>query len=257
MSFLKRLFGARSKQGSSAPFTAPLAPDAPFYVIGDIHGRLDLFDRLIAKIDAEDPDGTCPLVLVGDYIDRGEQSAQVLQRIQELLVSGNRELVCLMGNHEDMLLKFLEDPAERGARWLRYGGLQTLASFRVGAITEKSAPDAMKAARDALQDAMGPDLIEWMAGLRTHWQSGNVAVVHAAADPGVPIDIQDPRTLKWGHPEFNSVTRTDNVWVVHGHTIVDQANAENGRIATDTGAYATGNLTAAFISADSLRFLRS
>lgn len=255
MSFLKRLFSGKPKP-TARSFTAPLAPETPFYVVGDIHGRMDLFERLLAKIEAEDGAGTCPLVLVGDYIDRGEQSAAVLRHVYALGQSNSREVICLVGNHEDMLLKFLEDPAERGARWLRYGGLQTLSSFGVGAITDKSSAGAMEQARNALEDAMGSELIAWLQALPTHWQSGNVAVVHAGADPSLPIPTQNPRVLKWGHPDFRHVTREDGTWVVHGHTIVDQAEARNGRISTDTGAFATGRLTAAHIAPDNLRFLQ-
>lgn len=255
MSFLKRFLSSKGKP-AARPFTAPLAPDAPFYVVGDIHGRMDLFERLLAQIEAEDGSASCPLVLVGDYIDRGEQSADVLRRVLDLDQSSTREVVCLIGNHEDMLLKFLDDPVERGARWLRYGGLQTLSSFGVGAITDKSSAGAMEQARNALEDAMGAALIDWLRALRTHWQSGNVAVVHAGADPRLPIGDQNPRVLKWGHSDFRHVTREDGTWVVHGHTIVDQAEAKNGRISTDTGAFATGRLTAAHIAPDNLRFLQ-
>lgn len=254
MSLLKRLFSGKPK---TVPFTAELAPATPFYVIGDVHGRLDLLDRLLAKIDAEEGAADVPLVFVGDYIDRGEQSAQVLRRVHALCQDTERQVVCLTGNHEDMLLKFMDDPAERGARWLRYGGLQTLSSFGVGDITDKSSAGGMEQARNALEDAIGQELLDWLGAMPTSWQTGNVAVVHAGADPNAPISEQDPRTLKWGHPEFRHKARNDGLWVVHGHTIVDEANASDGRIATDTGAFATGRLTAAYIAPGSARFIQA
>ncbi|WP_164661974.1 metallophosphoesterase [Tropicibacter sp. Alg240-R139] len=254
MSLLKRLFSGKPK---AVPFIAELAPDTPFYVIGDVHGRMDLLDRLLTKIDAEDGALGVPLVFVGDYIDRGEQSAQVLRHVHALSQSAGRQVICLTGNHEDMLLKFLEDPAERGARWLRYGGLQTLFSFDVGAISDQSTDGAMEQARNALEDAMGPEMIKWLEDMPTSWQTGNVAVVHAAADPAEPIATQSPRILKWGHPDFHHKARSDGTWVVHGHTIVDEANATDGRIATDTGAFATGKLTAAYIEPGNLRFIQA
>lgn len=254
MSLLKRLFSGKPK---AVPFTAELAPDTPFYAIGDVHGRMDLLEKLLAKIDAEEGARDVPLVFVGDYIDRGEQSADVLRHVHALIQDANRQVICLSGNHEDMLLKFLEDPVERGARWLRYGGLQTLFSFDVGAISDKSSAGAVEQVRDALAKAIGPELLSWLEAMPTSWRSGNVAVVHAAADPAEPIALQNSRVLKWGHPDFLETPRSDGVWVVHGHTIVDEANATDGRIATDTGAFATGKLTAAYIAPGNVRFIQA
>lgn len=256
MSLLKRLLSGKAKP-AVPKFTAPLAPETPFYVIGDVHGCKDLLEALIRKIDAETETQPCPLVFVGDYIDRGEQSAEVLHWVRQASQDDDRQVICLIGNHEDMLLKFLEDPTERGARWLRYGGLQTLSSFGIGAISDKSSAGAMIRARDALVSAMGHELIDWLRALPTHWQSGNVAVVHAGADPQVALQDQDPRILKWGHPDFFDKPRSDGIWMVHGHTIVDQAQAAEGRIATDTGAFATGRLTAGYVEAGNVRFLQA
>ena len=257
MSLFKRILTGVNKK-SPDPFTAPVAPDVAFYVIGDIHGREDLFSTLIGKMETEiSPSNVPPVVLVGDYIDRGEQSANVLRWLHKLCLDESLQMVCLMGNHEDMMLKFLDDPVERGARWLRFGGLQTLASFGVGAITEGSSAQALMRARDELQEAVGEELIEWLRNLPTQWSSGNVTVVHAAADPHRSLETQNPRVLKWGHPDFFKVARADGNWIVHGHTIVDEPHVERGRIAIDTGAFATGRLTAAHIRPGSVRFLHS
>lgn len=218
---------------------------------------MDLLEKLIQKIDTECASSRPPLVFVGDYIDRGEDSAQVLRFIFDLTRQTDRQVICLSGNHEDMLLKFLDDPGQRGPRWLRYGGLQTLSSFGVGGITDTSPPEAMETARDALREAMGGPLISWLVDMPTRWQNGNIAVVHAAADPHIPIAEQEPRILKWGHPDFLSVPRQDGTWVIHGHTIVNQPQQSSGRIAIDTGAFATGRLTAAYIEPGNLRFLQA
>jgi serine/threonine protein phosphatase 1 len=220
-----------------------VAPDQPFTAIGDIHGRVDLLRKALDQI------AHAPIICVGDYVDRGDHSADVLR----LLIT-RPDIHCLAGNHEAMMLAFIDDPAKAGPRWLRYGGLQTLASFGVYAATETSDAKTLEAASDALKDAMGPQLIQWMRHLPTRWHSGNVAVVHAGADPSVPLDLQSEKTLLWGHPDFTQKARDDGVWVVHGHTIVDQPCAQNGRIAIDTGAYATGRLTAAHVSTDGVRF---
>lgn len=231
-------------RGRSTAFP-PLAPETPFYAIGDIHGRADLLNRALDQLPTADP-----VICVGDYIDRGENSAEVLR-----LLHARRDIKCLMGNHEEMLLNYLDDPARHGPRWLRYGGLQTLASFGVSGVTETSPPNRLLAARDALVAAMGPDLITWVRTLPLSFCSGNVAVVHAAADPKIAMQDQIKQHLLWGHPEFNKVQRQDGIWIVHGHTIVDSATASNGRIAIDTGAYATGKLTIAQIGLDSVSFV--
>lgn len=238
--WLARLFGRRRP---AAPPLPPVSPDAPFQAVGDIHGRADLLERLIPMLD----DGMTR-VFVGDYIDRGEDSAAVLARLME---SG---AICLKGNHEQMMLDFLDSPERRGGRWLRNGGLQTLASFGVG-LSDAADPAALKEARDALRERMGEEMERWLRNLRLDWSSGNVAVVHAGADPELPMEDQAPEVLIWGHPAFERVQRRDGLWVVHGHTIVDAPGTEGGRISIDTGAYATGRLTAATVAEGEVTFL--
>lgn len=244
MSLLRRLFGGGEPARQS--FEAPLAPEQPFYAVGDIHGRDDLLARLLDKIDAAEPEAM--IVCVGDYVDRGEQSADVLRRLHARATAAADRFVCLMGNHEEMMLNFLDTPEEAGPRWLRYGGLQTLASFGLRGLTERSEGAALTDARGRLRDGLlAPELEAWLRALPRHWQSGNVAVVHAAADPDLPMEEQPDKTLIWGHPRFEHVARKDGIWVVHGHTIVDAPLTAQGRIPIDTGAYATGRLTAARI----------
>ena len=213
----------------------PIAPESGFYAMGDIHGRLDLLDRVLRGL----PDDL-PLICVGDYIDRGDDGAGVLRRLQ-----ASPDITCLRGNHEDMLLAFLDAPQDKGPRWIRNGGLQTLASFGVTGVTQTTAGIDLKIAADALRRAMGPELIDWMRLLPLMHETGNVTVVHAGADPAKPLDQQAHRTLTWGHPDFLTTPRRDGQWVLHGHTIVDAPSADQGRIAVDTGAYATGRLTVA------------
>ncbi len=223
----------------------PLAPSAPFYAIGDIHGRFDLLIRLLDKLDPAHP-----VFCVGDYVDRGEASAEVLRHLEM-----RPNIKCLMGNHEDMLLGFLDDPKHDGSRWLRNGGLQTLASFGVSGITDTTKGDDLKRARDALETAMGQDLIFWLRGLPLWHQSGNVFICHAGAAPQASLEDQQDRHLLWGHPDFAKIARSDGNWVLHGHTIVDSASAKNTRISIDTGAFATGRLTAALVQPGKVEFV--
>ncbi len=248
MRFLTSLFGAKQKPDEGV-FEAPIAPDAPFVAIGDIHGCATALADVLTRIDAVHPD--VPVVCVGDYVDRGEKSREVLAQLMELSTARGADFVCLLGNHEKMLLDFLGDPAGKGPRWLRFGGLQTLASFGV----RYGGTSGLVDAANGLVEAMGPDMIAWLRDRPLMWQSGNVAVVHAGADPRAPLADQSARTLIWGHPDFEAVAREDGVWIVHGHTIVDAAKASQGRIAIDTGAYATGRLTAAHIAPGGVSFI--
>ncbi len=221
-----------------------VSPATPLVVVGDIHGRNDLLQRVLAGVDAAHT-----VVCVGDYVDRGDESAAVLRSL-----AARPEIICLLGNHEAMLLDFIDAPEQTGNRWMRYGGLQTVASFGISGVHENADADKMKAARDALVAAMGADLIGWLRRLPTHFISGNVAVVHAGADPYAPLDDQARRNLIWGHPDFGTVARPDKMWVIHGHTIVDAPMVNNGCVAIDTGAYATGRLTAVVVTDQGFEF---
>jgi serine/threonine protein phosphatase 1 len=244
--FLERL----TRRGAPAPagFDAPLAPERPLAVIGDVHGRDGLLGRLLGQVAERAPEAQ--VVLVGDLIDRGEESAAVLRR-----VSGREDLVCLRGNHEAMCLEFLDDPEALGPRWLYNGGLQTLSSFGVRGVTERLRGDGLREVRDRLEEAMGEGLIAWLRDRPLWWRSGNVAVAHAGADPARPLEQQQEQALLWGHPRFGVIPRRDGLWIVHGHTILPEPVVEDGRIGVDTGAYATGQLTAALIEAGRVEFV--
>ena len=252
-SFFKRMFGAQTaKPFREKRFTADFSPDRAFFAVGDVHGCFDQMQRILEKIAVLDPNA--PVVFVGDYVDRGEQSAAVLQALFARRDEPN--LICLRGNHEVMMLQFLTAPEGNGKRWLRYGGLQTLASFGVGrGCTAESSGAVLCGAAEDLRAAIGPDMLEWLNNLPSFWQSGNIAVVHAAADPHLPMSLQVEKTLNWGHPDFKKVLRQDGVWILHGHTIVDSAYAKDGRIAIDTGAYATGQMTAAHVTSGRVKFI--
>jgi serine/threonine protein phosphatase 1 len=235
------LSGLMKRLRNTPPIPDP-APDMPVAIIGDIHGRSDLLRKALAA-------NTVKTICVGDYIDRGEDSAGVLRHLQT-----RDDVTCLMGNHEEMLLNFLDDPARHGPRWMRYGGLQTLMSFGVTGASETSAAAALEMARDVLVEQMGDDLIAWLRARPNVYQSGNIVVTHAGADPARSIEDQDAQILRWGHPDFEKTARTDGNWIVHGHVIVDAPTQENGRINLDTGAYATGRLSAAHIANRQIAF---
>lgn len=232
-------------------WSAP-APEELVYVVGDVHGSVDKLDTLLGRIDddiARHPGVSGKVVFVGDYIDRGEASADVLRFMADVTTAYPDRLVGLIGNHEQMLLDFLSDPTGSAKRWIRYGGLQTLASFGVGAgltTDSRGAGDLLDAAGD-LMEAMGQDLVDWISNLPLSWSSGSLWVVHAGADPSVSMDAQKPKTLMWGAETFLETERQDGQWVAFGHQPFEAPFAEAGRIAVDTGAVYGGKLTAARI----------
>lgn len=236
---------------ASVPFDAPLAPEEAFFAIGDVHGCLSQLGKLLLEIDKRD--NAPKIVCLGDMIDRGDHSAGVLQLLLALSREMGDQLVCLRGNHEQMMLRFLEDPDRYESRWLSHGGLQTLASFGVSRSGKRD-PEGL---RDRLLDAMGDDMVNWLRDLPSQWQTGNVATVHAAADPALPMNFQSTQVLAWGHPDFFRVNREDSIWVVHGHTITEEATALDGRISVDTGAYVNGRLTAAHIYPGGVDFIHT
>lgn len=193
------------------------------------------------------------VVCVGDYIDRGENSASVLRRLYGISKAPNSKMICLMGNHEEMMLGFLDDPDRYARLWLKNGGMQTLASFQVAGARQNMSGARLKAARAELEAALGPELIAWIRALPRAWSSGNVTVVHAGADPERGLSDQLSDVLTWGHADFLRTPRQDGQWVIHGHTIVPEAVPINGRIGVDTGAFATGRLSAVCVSPAEVR----
>jgi serine/threonine protein phosphatase 1 len=235
----------------------------PVCIIGDVHGRLDLLDIMLDQLSALPSAGALRVILVGDLIDRGPDSASVLARVRDCM---NRpapfaELHCLMGNHERMMLDFIEAPHVHGPRWLANGGDATLQSFglspyhRSGAAQTRAGEGRLTGMRDALLEAMPRGLGTWLGGLPVLWQDGQLVVVHAGADPARPIPQQSSQNLVWGHPDFLTRQRHDGIWIAHGHTITATPEAVNGRISVDTGAYRTGTLTAAWLEGAQLQFL--
>ena len=236
-------------------FDRPLkepSPLAPFIAIGDIHGCAALLEDLLTKLATEAP--VLPVICVGDYIDRGLDSAGVLARLMAFEAEHPADVICLMGNHEAMCLDFIDTPSEAGPVWLRNGGEQTLNSFGIPA---PNTPNKMKCVRDQLVAAMGDTMIRWLRARPLFWQSGNVIVSHAGGNPRVPLNPRRGHGLLWGHRDTLSRARRDGNWMVHGHFITANLRPVKGRIPVDTGAFNNGVLTAAVVGEEGVRFLQA
>ena len=255
MFLLRALFGLPPSPQAGIPPPLP-RPDTPICVIGDLHGMAGLLDAMLALIAAQPQARTARIVFTGDLIDRGPGSAAVLRAVRALCQSDPAHHICLMGNHERMLLDFLADPARHGKRWIAAGGGETLISYGLGARTHAATPAArFTALADALRAALPDGMLNWLGALPLFWQDGPLGVVHAGADPDLLLADQPAAALLWGHPLFHSTPRPDGLWIAHGHIIVPRVQIGQGRIAVDTGAYKTGRLSALWLDSDGLRVL--
>jgi Calcineurin-like phosphoesterase len=211
------------------------------YVIGDIHGRLDLLNRLIDAIhrDADQFGGKTLTVTLGDYVDRGPDSRGVIERLMANPFPG--EFIGLKGNHEALLAKFLEDPFT-GSQWRHLGGLETLQSFGlpVGKLMLNRDYDL---AASQLRTALLPEHLKFLASLKTSLTVGLFFLCHAGIRPGVPLKRQREEDLLWIRDDFLHCEDDFGKIVVHGHTPVERPEFLSNRINIDTGAFITNKLT--------------
>ena len=227
------------------------------YAIGDIHGHDELFERLIDRIrfDAEFARLRPRLVLLGDYIDRGPQSRQVLDRIIRLEASNWCDLVVLKGNHEDAMLRFLNEP-EFGGTWRDWGGAATLANYGVD-LPYRTDEAAWHQARDAFATAVDPRHVDLLKRMPTFYQADGYMFVHAGVHPDKPLSEQGPETFMYIRGPFLRAEKACNFVVVHGHTPENDPADTPWRIGVDTGVYFNGVLTAVRLHGDERAFVQA
>ncbi len=247
----------RPRAGSPAART----PDGmTIYAIGDIHGRVDLLNRLLDKISADltetAPAGETILAFLGDYVDRGPDSRLVLETLKQLKRNGGDKVVTLKGNHEEAFLGFLGD-AGSGAAWAEHGGRETLLSYGVALPKHRTDAEGWETARQDFIAAVPPDHVQFLKSLSLWETLGDYLFVHAGVRPGVPMMDQEERDLLWIREEFLQSNRAMDKVVVHGHTPVEEPALADGRIGIDTGAYATGILTALKLQGEDRLFLNT
>lgn len=243
---MRSLFGAkRSLKRGEASSGGRL-----IYAVGDIHGRFDLLHVLLHKIVQDwrsTPTTQRPiLAFLGDYVDRGPDSVYTVECLIQLRDRPEFEVHTLLGNHEQCLLEFLEDPAT-GPRWMEFGGAATLISYGVSPPSPLDDRERMANARDAFANAIPPSHLEFFKSLEPTLVCGDYVMVHAGVRPGVPLEQQALRDLLWIRSEFLNSKRPSDRIVVHGHSADEEPHLLPHRIGVDTGAYATGVLTAAKI----------
>ncbi|MEO1013772.1 MAG: metallophosphoesterase family protein [Pseudomonadota bacterium] len=225
--------------------------DETLYAIGDVHGRVDLLDAMIARINSAPSTKPKRLVFLGDYVDRGPASAEVIQRLISLQKE-EPKTVLLKGNHEAALLSFLEDP-DRHDAWLEWGGVETMESYRVERPLARAPGDLAAELRDRMPDAH----LRFLRGLRLSYEAGDYYFVHAGIRPGVALCDQDERDLLWIREAFHNAPASarPEKTIVHGHHPTRKPLDQGWRIGVDTGAVWSGALSAVEIDGPSRRFI--
>jgi serine/threonine protein phosphatase 1 len=228
-----------------------LPAELRIYAIGDIHGRLDLLNELLARISADialRPTARPLHVFLGDYIDRGSASRETIDRLIEH--GKMHESVFLKGNHELIAIKCLSD---RGLfdQWLRLGGLETLVSYGVPAETLANGKQIAEL-QSAFHGALPQAHFRFFRDLKNSFECGDFFFAHAGVKPNVELSRQKENDLLWIRGEFLTSKDDFGKIVVHGHTPTREIEVGPNRINIDTGAFATGLLSCLVLEGEEL-----
>lgn len=222
------------------------------FAVGDVHGRLDLLLRLEEKIAAAAIPGS-GVVFLGDYIDRGPDSAGVLEYLSRGRFAGLRTRY-LLGNHEDMLLHSFDAP-QLVQPWLAHGGMATLANYRVGLPAKLDPVARGEAIARQMRNALPAHHLAFLQSLELSLQVGDYLFVHAGIRPGRSLEQQTRQDLLTIREPFLGTRKVLPCRVVHGHSVTFEASVEPYRVGVDTGAYATGRLSCAVIEGSTVEIM--
>jgi serine/threonine protein phosphatase 1 len=237
-------FLRRRREEEPPPPPPSIGDDLRVYAIGDIHGRDDLFEQLLDRI-AADHAGRAPMpvriILLGDLVDRGPRSAQVIRRVLALREAG-MDLSVLRGNHEEVFVAAAHGDERATPIFCRIGGAETLASYGL----DEDACMAMDATDITvwMMNHVPRDHIDFIDDLPDQIEIGDYLFVHAGIRPDVPLPAQRGEDLRWIRAEFLEHRRPHPRFIVHGHSITQDVDAQANRIGIDTGAYFSNRLTA-------------
>ena len=239
------MIGKWRARRAPAPLWLPAVPPGErYYAIGDIHGCDGLLRQLFAMIEAEDAQlapARRTLLFLGDYVDRGPASRSVIDML--MTVDQSRvSAIFLMGNHEEILLSVLDGLDGAAALFDQVGGRETLASY--GADPDLLADAEADALADLARACIPAEHQRWIRGLQASHRAGDYLFVHAGIRPGVAIEDQDPREMRWIRGDFLTHEGPHGVMVVHGHSAGLDIDERENRLGIDTGAYVSGVLTA-------------
>jgi len=226
------------------------------YAIGDIHGRADLLDLVLNQIEidlAKNPIPVAIEVYLGDYVDRGPASREVIDR----LVVRNRtfQAVFLKGNHESYLNQFATNPAVL-EEWRQFGGLETLRSYGIVPSIHSGA-DAQERLAARLRQALPASHTGFLNNLRLSFTCGDYFFTHAGVRPGITLTNQREEDLLWIRQDFLLCEDQFSKIIIHGHTPTLDPEVRPNRINIDTGAYATGRLTCLRLEDDRIDFIQA
>lgn len=239
---LDRLFGRWL--APKVPEQPMVAPGQRIYAIGDIHGRADLLEQLIAMIEADDAargDAEILLIFLGDLIDRGPDSAGVVERVGQLLSAGD-QVRLIKGNHEEVFAAAATGCSKSTRLLMKIGGYETLESY--GISRAEADEGTMQDLADLLKQRIPQAHLAILNRGEDMVRSGDYVFVHAGIRPGVILDQQKPSDLRWIRGPFLDTRRRDPFVVVHGHTPTEAVEFLPDRIGIDTGACYSGKLTA-------------
>ncbi len=237
----KRLFKSKVARAPRL-FHAPAGER--LYAIGDIHGRRDLLEKLLSQIDADDAargPAKTSLILLGDLMDRGPDSRGVIELLMKLSAATTTVTV-LAGNHEELMIRAYEGDRAIASTFNRAGGKETMMSY--GVTAEQYEAWDLGELVDNVRHFVPADHIDFLKGFKNWHKARDYLFVHAGIRPGVPIEEQDSADLRWIRGGFIDSNEDFGAMVIHGHTITKTVDECANRIGIDTGAFASGVLTA-------------
>lgn len=245
MNFLTKLKSSKPSGSSNLP---EAAIGDRIYAVGDIHGRFDLWQDLLGQIrdhsSSLDNRKSRQIIILGDMIDRGEQSREVLEALYT--AQRNRKVTVLLGNHEEAMLRAIDGEPGAMRSWLKFGGDATLRSFDIDPPGRNDEFDPIELAR-TFTNKIPEKWIDWLRSRPISARSNDYFFCHAGIKPGVVLKKQSRSDMLWIRNSFLNSDAAHGVVIVHGHSITPDIELRHNRIGVDTGAYRTGMLTAVYL----------